>query len=89
MKEQLEKILGTIVSQDILDLITDKQRWLLKAMIENLTTPNKGAFYYKDEAESRKVIYSILDYGKKKYNEAHPKHYSDKAEGYLKQKNLI
>lgn len=89
MKEQLEQILGTIISQDILNLITDKQKSLLKMMIENLTRPNKGAFYYKSKEESRKVIYSILDYGKKKYNELHPKHYSDKAAEYLKQKNLI
>ena len=86
MKEQLEKILGTIVSQDILDLITDKQRWLLKAMIENLTTPNKGAFYYNDEAESRKVIYSILDYGKGKLK---PREHSEKVKDYLQTKGII
>ena len=86
--EHLEQIVGYKVSEAILNLITDKQKWLLRAMIENLTKPNKGAFYYTNEFESRKVIYSILDFGQKRYNELHPKHYSYKTVEYLKQKNL-
>jgi len=58
-------------------------------MIENILKPNEFAFYYKNENESRKVIYSILDYGKRKYNESHLKYYSDKTAEYLKQKKLI
>lgn len=79
----LYEIIKTPVSEKILEQITQKQMDLLNMMIENITKPNKGAFYYKSEEESRKVIYSILDYGKSKIK---PPVYSDKTNQYLQTK---
>lgn len=80
---QLTEILKTPVSLQLLNQITDKQKDLLAMMIENITKPNTWAFYYKNEEDSRKVIYSILDYGK---NKLKPKQYSDKTNHYLHNK---
>jgi len=83
LAEKLSSIIDTPVSTDILDNITKKQTDLLKMMIENITKPNSWAFYYKNEEDSRKVIYSILDYGRSKLKQ---KEYSDKTKFYLNNK---
>jgi len=83
---KLYLVVRTPVTTKILEKITDKQIKMLSMMIENILTPHENAFYYKSEEESRKVILSILDYGKSKIK---PPVYSDKTINYLKAKNII
>lgn len=85
LQSNLFEALRTPVSEVILNQLSEKQIWYLKAMCENILKPNEGAFYYKGEQESLEIIKNILEQGK---NKIPARKYSNKTEIYLKLKNI-
>lgn len=88
IKERLEKILGTIVSQDIINHLNQKEGEKLFYTIKDCelsTLMNKPDIYGDDIDECIETIKSILDNGKSRI-----KSYRDipKVKEYLKIKQL-
>jgi hypothetical protein len=76
----LTEALDRVISPKDLEKKTDKQLWYLKALCENVLTPNESRFYYKSKEESIAIIKDILGIKSKMV---------DKKEGYLINKKLI
>jgi hypothetical protein len=76
LQKKLTEILQRFITDKDLEGKTDKQLWYLKALVENIINPNKGAFYYKPKNESLKIIKDILGI----------REYLDKKQAFIKTK---
>ena len=76
LSNELENMLGTPVSTQILEKITEAQRNLLARLIYKWTLGE----------DNTATIYSILDYGRSKLR---PAEHSDKTKFYLANKKII
>jgi len=76
---QLTEALDRVISPKDLEGKTDKQLWYLKALSENILTPNESRFYYKSKEESISIIKDILGIKSREI---------DKKEFYLINKNI-
>lgn len=57
---KLAEVTERIIPEEQLASLTEKQIWYLKALCENILTPNTSAFYYKGKEESLTIIKNIL-----------------------------
>lgn len=80
LKFKLTEALDTIITNQHLEGLTEKQINYLKMLVENVLTPNENAFYYRNKEDSIATIKDIL--------KIKPK-YIDKKEFLLINKKIV